>query len=113
MLSGQNKTESDIGANGVSVTHALKLIGGNVGKIALQISGTFAATIAFEATVDGTNWVACAMHPIGNTAHGADTDVTSTTAVGLWVQDAFAMKGIRARSTAYTSGTATVTILSV
>jgi hypothetical protein len=59
------------------------------GQVAVQITGTLSATISFEATVDGTNWVAFNMIPSNSATVAA---------------------GIRARCSAYTSGAPVVTI---
>lgn len=57
-------------------------------QCAVQIWGTFAATLAVEASSDGTNFSA----------------VSSVTAPG-WVSIPFAFKAIRINTTAFTSGT--------
>jgi hypothetical protein len=48
-------------------------------SIAIQLVGTFTATIQFEGSVDGANWAALSMTPIGGGAA-----VTSATAAGIW-----------------------------
>lgn len=75
------------------------------GQVAVQITGTLSATISFEATVDGTNWVAFNMIP-SNSA----TVAASATAVGAWSQATTGFAGVRARCSAYTSGAPVVTI---
>lgn len=75
------------------------------GHVAVQITGTLSATISFEATVDGTNWVAFNMTP-SNSA----TAAASATAVGAWSASTGAFSGIRARCSAYSSGSPVVTI---
>lgn len=75
------------------------------GQVAVQIYGTLSATISFEATVDGTNWVAFNMVP-SNSA----TAAASATAAGAWSASTGGFAGIRARCSAYTSGSPLVTI---
>jgi hypothetical protein len=75
--------------------------------VGIQISGTFAGTLTFQATIDGTNWVTCAVQPVGTTT--PTTWVTTATAAGLWVRDCGGIKVMRVQMTAYTSGSATVT----
>lgn len=75
------------------------------GHVAVQITGTLSATISFEATVDGTNWVAFNMLP-----SNSGTAAASATAVGAWTQSTGGFAGVRARCSAYTSGAPVVTI---
>ena len=70
--------------------------------IAVQIFGTFTATILFEATVDGTNWVACAL--MTSTAQTDASLVSSVSAAGLWVSKVpLGATAFRARCSAFTS----------
>ena len=75
------------------------------GAVAVQISASFSATITFEATVDSTNWVAFNMTP-SNSA----TPASTATAAGGWSASTGGYAGIRARCSAYTSGSPVVTI---
>lgn len=70
-----------------------------------DIRGTFVATIAFEATIDGTNFFAV---PVINQATQAMTTVV--TAAGAFFCGVTGFRRIRARVSAYTSGTAVVAI---
>jgi len=72
---------------------------------AVQITGTFVGTLQFEGTVDGTNWVSFFVTPNGTAA-----TVTSTTAPGVWQGKSGGFSIVRVRMSAYTSGTAVVTI---
>ena len=45
-----------------------------------QVSGTFVATVSFEGTIDGTNWVAWEVESVGNRA----TLGTSAAAAGIF-----------------------------
>jgi hypothetical protein len=75
------------------------------GSAAIQITGTWAATLSFEGTVDGTNWAALTVKPLGSTKVA-----TATTANGIWRASLSGLQKIRVYCTAYTSGTAVVTI---
>lgn len=75
------------------------------GNVAVQVTGTLSATITFEATVDGTNWVAFNMLPSNST-----TVASTTTAVGAWGASTSGYAGIRARCSAYSSGAPVVTV---
>lgn len=73
-------------------------------SVTLQVSGTFSATLLFEATSDGTNWQTITGIKLldGSSATGA-------TATGQFAFQNTGLTGLRVRCTAYTSGTAVVT----
>jgi len=77
----------------------------SVGVVGIQITGTLSATISFEATVDNANWVALNCIP-SNSA----TPASSSTAVGVWTVNAGGYTSIRARCSAYTSGSPVLTV---
>jgi hypothetical protein len=71
-----------------------------------QVSGTFVATITFQATVDGTNYVTYALSDLSTSAR---THNTTQTTPGIFIaDDASGITAIRANITAYTSGSITV-----
>jgi len=80
------------------------LLAGDEGTVSLQITGTFSLTTIFEGTVDNTTW---------RTIHAnnivADTLVTGATASGIFLFPA-GLTGVRVRCSAYTSGTAVITM---
>lgn len=75
---------------------------------AVQIDGITTATITFEATVDGDNWVAVQAENLANGSEG-----TTATADGLFRLSLFGLAQIRCRISAYTSGTINVTVRAV
>jgi hypothetical protein len=75
------------------------------GAAAVQIVGSLSATITFEATVDGTNWVAFNMTPTNSV-----TPASTATAAGAWSASTGGYAGIRARCSAYSSGSPVVTL---
>lgn len=75
------------------------------GAVAVQITGALSATITFECTVDGTNWVAFNLLPAAST-----TAASTATAAGIWTADTKGLAGVRARCSAYTSGSPVVTL---
>jgi len=77
-----------------------------LGGVALQLSGTFTLTVQFEATVDGQTWVSLRMLPSNSTSA-----VTNATATGAWSANVAGFKLLRARVSAFTSGSADVTFL--
>ncbi len=73
----------------------------------IQITGTFSATLQFEATADGSTWVSISGSLLDGSATG-----TSTTSTGAWSFSATGLIGLRARCSTYSSGTASVTVQS-
>lgn len=72
---------------------------------AIQVTGTFAGTILFEATADGGTWAAVVGVP-----QGGGTAASSTTTTGTWQFSLAGLAGIQARMSAYSSGAATTTV---
>ena len=80
----------------------------NTGSAAVQVTGTFVATLQFEASLDETGtFVAIAGAPVAT-----GTAATSTTTTGVWQFSAAGLRVIRVRASAYTSGTASVSVQS-
>ena len=77
----------------------------NVGAVSVQVTGIFSATLSFEATVDGTNWVAINGDPVPSASAA-----TSTTSTGAWIFNVAGLQSFRVRASAYTSGTAAVSV---
>jgi len=73
--------------------------------LTLDVTGTFTATVTFEGTIDDSNWVAIGLLPSNNGAA-----VTTATAAGMFKLpvDMCALSQVRARISAYTSGSVTV-----
>lgn len=72
--------------------------------VVFQLSGTFSGTIAFESSVDGTNFIATGAFPISESG----TAATTATAAGIWRIRAAGLSAVRARCSVYTSGTIVV-----
>jgi hypothetical protein len=71
--------------------------------VAITITGTWVATLSFEATVDNTNWVA-----IDGVARPGNLINKTTTVNNTYVFEAGGFIQFRVRASLYTSGTATV-----
>lgn len=69
-----------------------------------QVQGITTATITWEATIDGSNWVAVRAENLNS-----GTLATTATADGLYRLTVLGFAQVRARISAYTSGTITVT----
>ena len=70
---------------------------------AAQITGTWAGTITFEGSLDGTTWAA-----INAVSASTSTPQTTTTVNGLYRITPAGLQQIRANMSAFTSGSATV-----
>lgn len=77
----------------------------SVGVVGIQITGTLSATITFEGTVDGTNYVALNCLP-----SNSGTAASTATAVGAFTVSSGGYAAIRARCSAYTSGSPVLTV---
>jgi len=74
--------------------------------VALQVAGTWAGTLTFEATSDGGNWVAVSGVPSAGTAA-----VATTTGSGMWRFASAGLARIRVRRSTATSGSPFVTFV--
>lgn len=70
---------------------------------AAQITGTWAGTITFEGSLDGTTW-----NPINAVSASTSTPQTTTTVNGLYRITPAGLQQIRVNMSAFTSGSATV-----
>jgi hypothetical protein len=77
--------------------------------ISLDLRGTFSLTVEVAGTVDGTNWTLIPMRPI-NAASVAYVAAVAGSAAGNWAGKCSGFRRVRARVTAYTSGSATTTL---
>ena len=86
----------------VAVGNGTVLTTTGYGTALIQITGTFVGTVTFEATEDGTNYTSISAVQVG-------TSLISTTATvpGIYRLASVGMTNIRARISAYTSGSIT------
>ena len=77
--------------------------------VTLDLRGTFSLTIEVAGTVDGTNWTPIPLRPVNVAAVAYVAAVVGTTA-GVWVGQCAGYRQVRARVTAYTSGSATTVL---
>lgn len=77
--------------------------------VTLDLRGTFSMTVEVAGTIDGTNWIPIPVRPV-NVAAVAYVAAVVGTAAGAWVGQCAGYRKVRARCTAYTSGSATTTI---
>jgi len=95
------------GTLGVAEATVSALVEG-ANNILFQITGTWVGTITFEASADGTNWFVTAVKNTSETT--ATTLVTTRTTNGISQVYISGIPYVRARMSAYTSGTATVLV---
>jgi hypothetical protein len=72
------------------------------GVVSIQVSGTFVGTVTFEGTVDNESWFVVQAKNKGTATTG-----TTATAAGIYDIDVTGLQFVRARISAYTSGTIT------
>jgi tRNA(Leu) C34 or U34 (ribose-2'-O)-methylase TrmL len=77
--------------------------------VTLDLRGTFSLTMEVSGTVDGANWTLIPMRPV-NQASVLYVAAVVGTAAGTWVGQCAGFRQVRARVTAYTSGSATTTL---
>lgn len=78
--------------------------------VSLDLRGTFSMTVEVSGTVDGTNWTPIPVRPINTAAIGYVASVVGTVA-GVWAGKCGQYQQVRARVTAYTSGSASATLV--
>jgi len=101
-----SQTFGSITASGTAAALALACAG--LATVAVEVTGTWSATLEFDATIDGTNWYPIQCYQ--STTTGVQSIGTTTTTNGLFVIPAAGAKEVRVNPTAYVSGTAVVTM---
>lgn len=81
------------------------------GSVTVDLRGTFSMTVEIAGSVDGINWTLIPVKPINQASKLYVPAITGAVA-GFWVGDCSGFMMIRARATAYTSGAATVSLIS-
>ena len=109
MKSSVTSTKS-ITASGTAAANLCELPVSTAQQANVQLSGTWAGTITFEATLDGTTWHSVAASK--SDANKFTTVVSTATGNGVWRADVIGYKSFRARCSAFTSGTIVVDVYS-
>jgi hypothetical protein len=89
----------------LSSTTSVTLNTSGYASVAAQLTGTWTATITFEGSLDGSTFTALNMTPTNSSS--ATTTATSN---GVWVGSVGGLRYMRARVSAYTSGTVAITL---
>lgn len=79
--------------------------------VSIDLRGTFSMTIEVAGTIDGVNWTLIPVRPLNVASVSYVAAITGTTA-GVWIGDCAGFNSVRARVTAYTSGSATAVLTS-
>lgn len=79
---------------------SLELNCAGFGTVAFQLDGTWTATVTFEGTVNHGTWQTLTVTPTNST-----TGVTTATGTGIWTGSCAGLLAVRARVSAFTSGT--------
>lgn len=80
----------------------------NNGAASVQVTGTFSGTIVLQATLDGTNYVAVQGLKVSDAS-----DAATITAAGIYRYELVGALNVRVAATAWTSGTATITLVAL
>ena len=99
--------DADTAATGTlaALNATLSIILNGDSSYAMEVQGTFVGTVTMERTIDGVTW-----RPINGAIPGPLTIVQSLSAPGAMVGHCGASASLRVNMTAYTSGSATVTL---
>lgn len=106
MASFRNSTSGNITALDGTVSLAYRNFAN--GAAGVQVTGTFSGTLALQATLDGTNYVAVQGLKVSDAS-----DAATITATGLYRFELVGALAVRVIATAWTSGTATVTLVTL
>jgi hypothetical protein len=106
---GNLSTSRTATANVTGPSGAATLNTDGLGTVSAQVTGTWTGTLVFEGSVDGTNYSTLPASTIGGAA-GA-SQVTSTTANGMWSLATGGLISVRLRASALSSGTAVMTLV--
>lgn len=105
LVNPQSQVTSGV-LNALNANIALVLNGTNGATI--DVRGSFVASLAFQGTIDGTNWFTLVAMPV---ASGSNSVLVSTaSAPGAWHVLTAGLQQIRVFVTGFTSGTAAITM---
>lgn len=107
VVSSQPVRIQDVAASGslTALNGAVTVTPNSVSSVNIGVSGTFTATLTFEGTIDGTNY-----YPISGVPISGGNVVQTVSAPGAWTGTIAGFASFRVRVSAFTSGTAVVTL---
>lgn len=97
----------------ITGTTSVTLTLSNSTTVAVQITGTFVATMIAERSVDGTNYTTAYGYQNANESSYQKSGFTAADVNNIWTFDAAGSTKFRIRCTAFTSGTAVVNLVGV
>lgn len=100
-----SSTDTTASGNITAISQSVALALNGKSGAAIQITGTWVGTLQFEGTVDGTNWVT-----VNGVYAGASAPGATTTVNGIVRLTPSGLAQLRITSTAWTSGTAVISI---
>jgi hypothetical protein len=103
---GSTKVDKILQSGAVATGNGNEFDISSYGAVGFQVTGITSATITFEATVNGTDWVSI---QAANTATGARS--ATATADGVYTAPVAGLQRVRARISTYATGTIYVTAL--
>jgi hypothetical protein len=87
----------------VAIGDGAELLVAGRSNVVIQVFGTFVGTITWEATMDGATWAGAALADLASATRAR---ALTTTVAGLFMLDEVGgLQKVRARISAYTSGT--------
>jgi hypothetical protein len=111
LSSGNLHPRENLFSNGIlgMVGAEVLLPGDGAATVSLDLRGTFSATVEVSGSVDGANWTIIPMRPVGISANAYIAGITGSV-TGIWVGKCAPFRLLRARCTAFTSGSVVATL---
>lgn len=79
-------------------------------SVGIDLRGTFSMTVEIAGTIDGVNWTLIPVRPLNIAATQYVAAITGV-GPGIWAGKCAPFRAVRARCTAYTSGSASLTLV--
>lgn len=93
-----------------SLNAEIIVISDGASSVAIDLRGTFNMTVELAGSVDGVNYTPLPVRPINNALVVYAAAIAGTTA-GVWMAECAGYSSVRARVTAYTSGSASAVLV--
>ena len=108
-ITTQNLNATGAGTAGSTVGITSTGYGGAV----IDVRGTYTGTIAFQTSIDGTNWITTQATPYGVVQNVALASATTTGQTGAWIVNCVGTTQVRASGSSAITGTAVITVRGV
>jgi hypothetical protein len=110
MVNATLPTAEVTGSHGVNGATTTLTLDGSYGQVLLYLAGTSTQTIQYEYTIDGTNWQGLSAAQPNAVSQSATANSFSSTGTAFQAALPVGCKGVRLRTSAYSSGTVTTII---